>query len=127
MPDTPENTVTTLGSDARASGATQDPSPATSGELHFEGTVKSSTIRGSGSTNVTVVDRDPRFLLEVHVDLVEPNGPGLLRVGETRKFGIHSPSRMFPSGVPTGQRVRFSIQWESVGSSTRFSALRPIL
>ncbi len=98
-----------------------DAPPVTSGTFEFEGTVLGSAIAGG---TITPVSPDPRFVLTVRIDSVGGGGQGQLRAGETRRFGIHSPSMMFPFGVPTGQRTKFTISWSSSGTSKRFSALR---
>lgn len=68
--------------------------------IRFRGTVSSVEPLGAKAVILTPVDLDPRYVATVSV--LEADDDGGLRRGESRNFGIHSPSDAFPSRPALG-------------------------
>ena len=90
----------------------------------FRGTVRSINPLGGRSITITPIDLDPKFVVSVVIRRVDKDNPAL-KVGETRHFAVHSPSRIFGTEQVVGKAVDLEAEWMTCeGVFWRFMKLR---
>lgn len=93
--------------------------------VRFTGTVGSVEQLGRRATQAADVgDIDPRYVVTVTVDAVEPNA--VVERGKVLSFAVHSPARTFGSRTRAGSIHKLELEMATChGSFWRFFALRP--
>ena len=91
--------------------------------IHLRATVQGVVPLADYSGKVTPVDSDPRFVLTVRIESVDP-AVGSFTVGAVVAFAIHSPALLFGEDPTKGEKYDFSLQREIKHGKTRLFGLK---
>ena len=100
-----------------------DETQKTKNEIHLRATVQDVVPLADYSGKAAPVDSDPRFVLTVRIESVDP-AVGSFTVGAVVAFAIHSPALLFGEDANKGEKYDFSLQREIKHGKTRFFGLK---